>query len=117
MTIRTVEVIEADNPYMAALAARDRIGDGVEISDVTPAGGRARTTLGANGRRATKKARKATKVAKKRQLSPETRAKLAENLAKARAARAAKRKAAGKTTKKATKRATKKASKRSSASR
>jgi hypothetical protein len=84
----TTEIVEAENPYQAAVVASARHGDQVEIAHVAPAVGRPAGSRG--GRKA-----KATKVVKKkRQLSPETRAKLAQNLAKARAARAAKRKAA-----------------------
>jgi hypothetical protein len=90
LTRTSNEIIEADNPFMAALAARDRFGDGVEIADVTPAVGRppAKTA------KARRPAKKATK--KRRPMSAETRAKLAQNLAKARAARAAKRRTAKK---------------------
>src|SRR5436190_23427663 len=69
----SVEIIEANNPYMAAVAAARRYGDGVQVVDVRPAVGRAAT--------ATKK----TPAKKKRTLSPESRAKLAKNLVKARA--------------------------------
>src|SRR5437763_5840370 len=90
------ETIEAQNPFMAAVAARERHGDGAEIVDVRPAVGRPAI-------RSTKKTVK--KVAKKRRrLSPEARAKLAQNLVKARAARAAKAKAAKKSSKKTAKR-------------
>src|SRR6476661_594802 len=84
----SVEIVEAANQYQAAIAARDLFGDSVEVADVSPAVGRPVTT----GRKAG--AQKATKkVAKKRKpLSPEARAKLAQNLVKARAARAAKHK-------------------------
>jgi hypothetical protein len=90
----TVEIVEAPNPYQAAIVANDR-GDGtVEITDVRPAFGRPP----ASSTRATKaagKAKVAKKVAKKRRpLSPEARARLAQNLVKARAARAAKHKLA-----------------------
>jgi hypothetical protein len=87
---RSVEVFEADNPFMAALAARDRYGDEIEVSDVTPAVGRPAAT-------SSRPARAVKKTAKKRRpLSPEARAKLAQNLAKARAVRAAKAKSAKK---------------------
>jgi len=89
------ETIEADNPYQAAALISTRHGGDVEIADVRPAVGRV----------ATKKTTK--KVAKKRRkLSPEARAKLAQNLVKARAARAAKRNGAKKTTKKSVKKRT-----------
>jgi hypothetical protein len=88
----SVEIVEADNQYQAAIAARDLFGDSVEVADVSPAVGRPPVTR--SGRKAG--AAKATKkVAKKRRpLSPEARAKLAQNLVKARAARAAKGRAA-----------------------
>jgi hypothetical protein len=98
-----VEVVEAANPYMAALVARDVHGDGVEVADVRPAVGR--TASSTPVRRAAKSARATKKVAKKRKpLSPEARAKLAQNLVKARAARAAKAKAAKNTSKRIAKR-------------
>jgi hypothetical protein len=83
----SVEIVEASNQYQAAIVARDIFGDSVEVADVSPAVGRPPVTTG--------RASKATKkVAKKRRpLSPEARAKLAQNLVKARAARAAKAKA------------------------
>jgi hypothetical protein len=93
LTRTSVEIVEAPNPYQAAIVANGR-GDGtVEVTDVRPAFGRppassTRTT------KSTGKA-KAAKVAKKRRpLSPEARARLAQNLVKARAARAAKHKLA-----------------------
>jgi hypothetical protein len=107
----SVEIVEASNQYQAAIVARDLFGDSVEVADVSPAVGRPAVTPG--GRNAI--GSKVKKVAKKRRpLSPEARAKLAQNLVKARAARAAKAKAtkraAGttKTAKKATKRVAKK---------
>jgi hypothetical protein len=94
LRVSSVEIIEADNPYMAAVAAAERHGDDVDVADVRPAVGRAPTAA------TTKKAKK---VAKKRKpMSPDTRAKLAQNLKKARAARAKKLKAAKKTTKRRT---------------
>jgi hypothetical protein len=95
----SIEVFEADNPFMAALAARDRYGDGIEISDVKSAVGRP-VAKASRQHRPTKKAAK-----KRRALSPEARAKLAQNLTKARAARAAKAKAAKKSGARKTKRA------------
>jgi hypothetical protein len=96
----TIEIVEAPNPYQAAIVANDR-GDGsVEITDVRPALGRPSVSQGAA--RTTGAARATKKVAKKRKpLSPEARAKLAQNLVKARAARAAKRKSTQRVTKKA----------------
>ena len=80
LRINSVEIVEADNPYQAAAVISARRGGDVEIADVRPAVGRAP---------AAKAAKKTAK--KRRQLSPEARAKLAQNLVKARAARAAKR--------------------------
>lgn len=84
VTVKTVEVVEADNPFQAAAAVAVR-DTGVEILDVARTG---------PGRVATPKpaAPKVTEAPAKRQLSPEAKAKLAQNLVKARAARAAKRK-------------------------
>src|SRR5262249_41432372 len=76
LKVRSVEIIEADNPYMAAITAAERHGTDVEVADVRPAVGRTAA--------ATKKA----PAKKRRALSPEARAKLAKNLEKARAARA-----------------------------
>jgi len=97
----SVEIVEAPNPYQAAIIASDLGGDGVEIDSVAPAVGRPSVSSGP--RRRTKSAKKAGKrVAKKRRpLSPEARAKLAQNLVKARAARAAKHTARRSATKKA----------------
>ena len=95
----TIEIVEADNPYQAAVVASSRHGDGVEIADVRQAFGRPPSTTRKTA--AKKTAKKATKkVAKKRRpMSPEARAKLAQNLVKARAARARNLKAARKSTK------------------
>jgi len=87
----TVEIVEAANPYQAAIAARDLGGGGVEIVDVAPAVGRPSTST------IPRPAKNASK--KRRPMSPETRAKLAQNLVKARAARAAKQKKASRTAK------------------
>src|SRR5436309_15864894 len=92
----SVETVEANNPYQAAVIASGRHSDGAEIADVRPAVGRPAAT---NAKQTTKKIAK-----KRRRLSPEARAKLAQNLVKARAARAAKVKAAKKATKKTGKR-------------
>ena len=100
----SVEIVEANNQYQAAIVARDLFGDSVEVADVSPAVGRPPVTKA--GGKATKKVAK-----KRRPLSPEARAKLAQNLVKARAARAAKAKAtkrAAKPAKKAAKRVVKK---------
>jgi hypothetical protein len=96
----TIEIVEAPNPFQAAIVANDR-GDGsVEITDVRPAFGRPPVSQGSAAR--TGHAAKTTKkVAKRKPLSPEARAKLAQNLVKARAARAAKRQSTQRTTKKA----------------
>jgi hypothetical protein len=100
----SVEIVVASNQYQAAIVARDMFGDSVEVADVSPAVGRPPVSTG--------RAAKATKkVAKKRRpLSPEARAKLAQNLVKARAARAAKAKAAKRASKstKSAKKTTKK---------
>jgi hypothetical protein len=106
VSVRTtvVETVEAANPYMAAAAVGARRREGVEITDVRPAVGRSpatkRATRKAANKQPTKKtAKKSVKATKKRRLSPQARAKLAQNLVKARAARAAKAKAAKKRTK------------------
>lgn len=103
----SVEIVEASNQYQAAIVARDLFGDSVEVADVSPAVGRPPVTT---GRAAAKPGKKVAK--KRRPLSPEARAKLAQNLVKARAARAAKAKAAKRTTTKSTKATKKKATKR-----
>jgi hypothetical protein len=74
----------------------------VKIADVRPAVGRIPATA---RKAAAKTAKKTTRkvVRKRRRLSPEARAKLAQNLVKARAARARNLKAAKKSTKKSTK--------------
>jgi len=93
----TVEIVEAVNPYQAAIAASELGGDGVEVENVTPAVGRPPVSSGSR----TAIAKTTKKVAKKRRpLSPEARAKLAQNLVKARAARARNIKTAKKTAKK-----------------
>src|SRR5436309_15072633 len=96
LRVSSMEIVEANNPYQAAVVARDRHGDGVDIADVRPAVGRAPSTTGKTT--AKKMVKKATKKATKtrRRLSPEARAKLAQNLVKARAARARNLKAAAK---------------------
>jgi hypothetical protein len=104
VTVRhtSVEIVEADNPYQAAVVASNSHGDDVEIADVRPAVGRIPATA---HKAAAKTAKKVTKkvVKKRRRLSPEARAKLAKNLVKARAARVRNLKAAKKSAKKATK--------------
>ena len=98
----SVEIVTASNPYEAAIAASNLFDDGVEIADVRPAVGRApSTTRKAAAKKSVKKVSK-----KRRPMSPEARAKLAQNLVKARAARARNVKAAKKATKR---RVTKKA--------
>jgi hypothetical protein len=102
LTRTTIETVEAPNPYQAAITASSG-GDGSdEVVDVRPAVGRPTKP-------ASKSVKKAAK--KRRPLSPQARAKLAQNLVKARAARAAKAKAAKtKTARRATKaKSTKKA--------
>jgi len=88
----SVEIVEASNQYQAAIAARDLFGDSVEVADVAPAVGRPPVTKATRKTGASKVAKKVAK--KRRPLSPEARAKLAQNLVKARAARAAKGRAA-----------------------
>ena len=77
----TVEVVEAENPYQAAVVASAAHAGDVEVSQVASAVGRPTSK---NGRRRSVKKQTAKKVPakKKRQLSPETRAKLAQNLTK-----------------------------------
>src|SRR5437016_148817 len=107
----TVEIVTADNPYQAAIVASDLFGEGVEVADVRPAVGRAPAAIGV---RAAVNTRSAKKVAKKRRrLSPEARAKLAQNLVKARAARARNLKAAKRAVKKTAKKTVRPAKKRS----
>jgi len=88
----SVEVVEASNQYQAAIVARDLFGDSVEVADVAPAVGRPPVAKAGRKAGASKTTKKAAK--KRRPLSPEARAKLAQNLVKARAARAAKSRAA-----------------------
>ncbi|MDP9332807.1 MAG: hypothetical protein M3Q30_05810 [Actinomycetota bacterium] len=92
----SVEIVTADNPFQAAIVAADLFDDGVEVADVRPAVGRA--TSNATNAAAKKTVKKVAK--KRRPLSPEARAKLAQNLVKARAARARNVKTGKKTTKK-----------------
>ena len=94
LRVSSIEIVDADNPYQAAVIASNRHGADVEIADVRPAVGRAPSTT------PKKAAKKVTKqVAKKhRPMSPETRAKMAQNLVKARAARARNLKATAKKT-------------------
>ena len=92
----TIEIVEATNLYHAAIVAADLHSEGVEIADVRPAVGRPTSKVRKTAAKKTVK-----KVAKKRRpMSPEARAKLAQNLVKARAARARNMKAAKKATKK-----------------
>ncbi len=93
----SVEIVEAANQYQAAIVARDLFGDSVEVADVAPAVGRPSAANAGRSAGATKVAKKVAK--KRRPLSPEARAKLAQNLVKARAARAAKGRAAKKAAK------------------
>ena len=92
----TIEIVEAANPYQAAIVARDLGGQGVEVANVVPAVGR--PAASSAPRKTTKAAKKS--ATKRRALSPEARAKLAQNLVKARAARARNIKAARKSTRK-----------------
>jgi hypothetical protein len=109
VTVRhtSVEIVEADNPFQAAVVASNSHHEG-EIAEVRPAVGR----IPATARKvAAKTAKKTTKkvVKKRRPLSPQARAKLAKNLVKARAARARNLKAAKTAAKKSTaKKSTKK---------
>ena len=102
----SVETINAENPYMAAVAVTERFGNGTTVTDVRPATGRraGRTNPTKTAKKsATKKAAAKKTAAKKRKpLSPAARARLAENLKKARAARARNLKAAKKRTAKKT---------------
>jgi hypothetical protein len=101
----TTEIVEAPNPYQAAIVASER-GDGsAEVTDVRPAVGRPVSGGGGRGATRTAGAAKTTKkVTKKRKpLSPEAKARLAQNLVKARAARAAKHKIAQRAAKKTAK--------------
>jgi len=83
----TTEIVDAANPYQAAIVASELGGGGVEVANVVPAVGRPSQSAGP--RKAAKTAKTVKKVAKKRRpLSPEARANLAQNLVKARAARA-----------------------------
>jgi len=106
LTRSSIEIVEAANPYQAAIIA-SKGSDGVEVENVTAAVGRPPASTPRARKGMKKVAKKATK--KRRPLSPEARAKLAQNLIKARAARAAKAKAAKKA---AAKRATKKTAKK-----
>ena len=107
----SVEIVDAANPYQAAVVASGRHSDGVEIADVRPAVGRAPA---ATSKMAAKTSQKATKkvVKKRRPMSAEARAKLAKNLVKARAARARNLKAARKSTTKTAKKVGRPAKKR-----
>jgi hypothetical protein len=104
----SVEIVTADNPYQAAIVASDLFGEGVEVADVRPAVGR--PTSNATKTTAKKTAKKVVK--KRRPMSPEARAKLAQNLVKARAARARNLRAAKKATKKSRAKKLKKVAKR-----
>jgi len=99
--VSSIEIVDADNPYQAAVIASNRHSADVEIADVRPAKGRAPSTTGKTTTNKTVK--KAVK--KRRPMSPGTRAKMAQNLLKARAARARNLK---KTAKKSVKKAAKK---------
>src|SRR5207253_10653013 len=73
----SVEIVEADNPYQAAVVASARNGDDVEIANVTSAGGGPARASQRVGKATKKSVKKVKKVAKKRRrLSPEARAKL-----------------------------------------
>lgn len=102
----TIEIVEAANPYQAAIVASNDGNGEVEVSSVAPAVGR--PTASASGRKAATAVKKVAK--KRRPMSPEARAKLAKNLVKARAARARNLKAAKK--KSVAKKSVKKAAKK-----
>jgi len=104
LTRTSVEIFVADNPYQAAIIA-SRGEAGVEVENVSVAVGRPPAAV--SRKSASTAPKKAAK--KRRPLSSEARAKLAQNLVKARAARAAKARAAKKTS---TKRASKKTPKK-----
>jgi hypothetical protein len=98
LRVSSVEVVEAPNPYMAAVVASERHGSGVEVAEVRLSVGR--PPASSQAKPTASKAKKTTK--KRRPVSPEVRAKLAQNLTKARAARAKKLKAAKKSAAKKT---------------
>jgi len=107
LTRTSVEIVDADNPYQAAIIASNG-ADGIEVQNVAAAVGRPPQSTTPARKGSKKSVKKAAK--KRRPLSPEARAKLAKNLVKARAARAAKAKAP--TTKRATKKTVKTQTKR-----
>ena len=78
LTRTSVEIVTADNPYQAAIVAAQGHDD-VEVAEVRPAVGR---TPGTTRVAAPKTAKKTVKkvVKKRRPMSPEARAKLAQNL-------------------------------------
>src|SRR3974377_1236724 len=76
LRVSRTETVEADNPYQAAVISSARHDGNAEVVEVHRAAGRPA---------AKKRAKKVGK--RRRQLSPEARAKLAQNLVKARAAR------------------------------
>src|SRR5437764_301437 len=80
--VASVDIVEAENPFQAAVIASGRHGDDVEVADVRPAAGRVAGAAKASKKTTKKRANKRVKkVAKKRRrLSPEARAKLAQNL-------------------------------------
>jgi hypothetical protein len=85
----SVEIVEAPNPYQAAIVAQGVVGGNVEVESVASAVGRPAAPIGARKSAATKKTATKQAAKKRRPMSPENRAKLAQNLVKARAARAA----------------------------
>src|SRR5207245_6247821 len=58
----SVEIVDADNPYQAAIAARDLHDDSIEVSDVVPARGRPASSQRAEIGRASCRARIAVAV-------------------------------------------------------
>jgi hypothetical protein len=104
VTLRSVStvVVDADNPYQAAVSAAGHAGNGVEVADVRPASGRPSGTAKKVAKKTVKKA-----VKKRKPMSREARAQLAKNLVKARAARARNLRAAKAIAKKSATKATK----------
>jgi hypothetical protein len=99
----STDFVDAENEYMAAVMVAERYGNGVEIAEVRRAAGNANGNGRANGTRNGSATAKKTR----RPLSPEAKARLAQNLVKARAARAAKARERKKAAKKKTKRVAK----------
>jgi hypothetical protein len=96
VTVRatSVEIVEASNPFQAAVVASAGHGEGVEIADVRPAVGRAPSNMPKTASKKTAKKGVKKVVKKRRPMSAQARARLAQNLVKARAARARNRRCA-----------------------